>query len=76
MVNTYGYNRKTLEEDEAVMAAVRRHHNAVANKGYLVVMTSLVGSQNYDLDHEGSDVDTFSLVFPPLSDLAQAKYII
>ena len=73
MVNTYGYNRKTLEEDEAVMAAVRRHHNAVANKGYLVVMTSLVGSQNYDLDHEGSDVDTFSLVFPPLNDLAQAK---
>lgn len=73
MVNTYGYNRKTLEEDEAVMAAVRRHHDAVANKGYLVVMTSLVGSQNYDLDHEGSDVDTFSLVYPPLSDLAQAK---
>ena len=73
MVNTYGYNRKTLEEDEAVMAAVRRHHNAVANKGYLVVMTSLVGSQNYDLDHEGSDIDTFSLVFPPLNDLAQAK---
>lgn len=73
MVNTYGYNRKTLEEDEAVMTAVRRHHNAVANKGYLVVMTSLVGSQNYDLDHEGSDVDTFSLVYPPLSDLAQAK---
>ena len=73
MVNTYGYNRKTLEEDEAVMAAVQRHHNAVANKGYLVVMTSLVGSQNYDLDHEGSDVDTFSLVFPPLNDLAQAK---
>ena len=73
MTNTYGYNRKTREEDEAVMAAVRRHHNAVANKGYLVVMTSLVGSQNYDLDHEGSDVDTFSLVFPPLNDLAQAK---
>lgn len=73
MTNTYGYNRKTLEEDEAVMAAVRRHHNAVANKGYLVVMTSLVGSQNYDLDHEGSDIDTFSLVFPPLNDLAQAK---
>lgn len=73
MTNTYGYNRKTREEDEAVMAAVQRHHSTVANKGYLVVMTSLVGSQNYDLDHKGSDVDTFSLVFPPLNDLAQAK---
>jgi predicted nucleotidyltransferase len=73
MVNTYGYNRKTLEEDERILAAVWRHHNAVAHKGYLVVMTSLVGSQNYDLDHENSDIDTFSLVYPPLQDLANAK---
>ena len=69
MTNTYGYNRKTLEEDERIIAAVWRHHNAVAHKGYLVVMTSLVGSQNYDLDHENSDIDTFSLVYPPLQDL-------
>ena len=60
MVNTYGYSRKTPEEDAKVMAMVVRHHEEVMNKGYLVVMTSLVGSQNYDLDHEGSDVDTFS----------------
>ena len=73
MLNTYAYNRKTKEEDEAILAAVKRHHDAVAAKGYLVVMTSLVGSQNYDLDHDGSDIDTFSLVFPPLSDLATAK---
>ena len=73
MVNTYGYNRKTKEEDEAILAAVKRHHDAVATKGYLVVMTSLVGSQNYDLDHEHSDIDTFSLVYPTLSDLALAK---
>ena len=72
MVNTYGYNRKTQEEDEAILAAVKKHHDAVAAKGYLVVMTSLVGSQNYDLDHEGSDIDTYSLVFPPLGDLAKA----
>lgn len=73
MVNTYGYSRKTKEEDEAIFAAVKRHHDAAAAKGYLVVMTSLVGSQNYDLDHEGSDIDTFSLVYPPLGDLAIAK---
>lgn len=73
MTNTYGYNRKTKEQDDAILAAVKRHHDAVAAKGYLVVMTSLVGSQNYDLDHENSDIDTFSLVYPPLNDLAKAK---
>lgn len=73
MTNVYGYNRKTREEDEAILSAVRCHHEAVAAQGYMVVMTSLVGSQNYDLDHKGSDIDTFSLVFPPLHDLAYAK---
>lgn len=73
MTNSYGYNRKTQEQDEAILAAVRRHHDAVAAKGYLVVFTSLVGSQNYDLDDADSDIDTFSFVFPPLSDLALAR---
>ena len=73
MTNTYGYNRKTAKEDKAILSAVKRHHDAVAAKGYLVVMTSLIGSQNYDLDHEHSDIDTFSLVYPPLSDLSLAK---
>ena len=72
MTNVYGYNRKTREEDEAILAAVKHHHDAVTAKGYLVVMTSLVGSQNYDLDDEHSDIDTFSLVYPTLSDLALA----
>ena len=73
MTNVYGYNRKTKEEDEAILAAVKRHHDAVAAKGYLVIMTSLVGSQNYDLDDEASDIDTFSLVYPSLHDIARAK---
>jgi len=72
MTNTYGYNRKTPEEDQTILAAVQRHHDTVAAKGYMVVMTSLVGSQNYDLDDEKSDVDTFSLVFPNLEDLSLA----
>jgi len=73
MVNTYGYNRKTREEDENILAAVKRHHEYVEKEGFLVVMTSLVGSQNYDLDSEKSDIDTFSLVFPPLKFLAAAE---
>ena len=73
MLNTYGYNRKTKEEDDAILAAVKRHHDEVAAKGYLVVMTSLVGSQNYDLDNDNSDIDTFSFVYPPLGDIAMGK---
>ena len=73
MTNTYGYNRKTQEEDKRILEAVKHHHDEVAAKGHLVVMTSLVGSQNYDLDDDNSDIDTFSLVFPPLGDLANAR---
>ncbi len=73
MLNTYAYNRKTKEEDDAILAAVRKHHEEVEKRGFLVVMTSLVGSQNYDLDTPISDIDTFSLIFPPLQDLANAK---
>ena len=73
MTNTYGYNRKTVKEDEAILAAVRKHHEFLEKKGFLVVMTSLVGSQNYDLDTEESDIDTFSFVFPPLHHLANAE---
>ena len=73
MTNNYGYNRKSKEEDETILAAVKRHHDAVAAKGYLVVMTSLVGSQNYDLDDNNSDIDTFSLVYPALNNLAMAQ---
>ena len=73
MTNIYGYNRKTFEEDEAILAAVKRHHDAVTARGYFVVFTALVGSQNYDLDDKYSDIDTFSFIFPPLSDLALAK---
>ena len=73
MTNTYGYNRKSREEDEAILAAVKCHHDEVVAKGYFVVMTSLVGSQNYDLDDSNSDIDTFSLIYPSLGDIAVAK---
>lgn len=73
MTNVYGYNRKTHEEDEAILAAVKRHHDYIVNQGFIVVMTSLIGSQNYDLDYEGSDIDTISFVYPPLQHLANLE---
>ena len=73
MTNIYGYNRKTQEEDQRILEAVRRHHEMVESKGYIVVMTSLCGSQNYDLDDEKSDIDTYSLILPSLEELALAR---
>jgi len=73
MTNTYGYNRKTQEEDQKILLAVLNHHITVKGKGHHVVFTSLVGSQNYDLDDEQSDIDTFTFILPSIKDLAQAK---
>lgn len=55
------------------MEAVQRHHQLVEDCGFEVVMTVLIGSQNYNLNTEVSDVDTFSFVLPSLEDLALAK---
>lgn len=49
--------------------ALTIHHYAVA-KDYDAVMTVLVGSQNYGLDTEKSDFDTFTFVLPTLRDIA------
>lgn len=55
-----------------IMTAVKRHHWLVENKGFEVVMTVLIGSQNYKLDTENSDIDTFSFILPSVADLAVA----
>ena len=56
-----------------VMEKVLQHHEAVEKLGYTVVLTALVGSQNYGLDDEYSDIDTFSLILPSLRELSDAR---
>ena len=58
---------------QEIMQAVQRHHDLVKSSGYNVIMTSLVGSQNYGLDHDGSDIDTYSLIYPSWNDVIHAK---
>ena len=55
-----------------IMSAVKHHHGLVEDKGFEVVMTVLIGSQNYKLDTENSDIDTFSFILPSVTDLAVA----
>lgn len=61
-------NQRELKIREALVI----HHYAVA-KDYDVVMTVLVGSQNYGLDTEKSDFDTFTFVLPTLRDIATLR---
>lgn len=56
-----------------LMNAVLRHHKMVEDKEFECVMTVLVGSQNYKLDTENSDIDTFTFVLPSVDDLAYAR---
>ena len=58
---------------EEIMRAVKYHHDLVESKGYFVIMTSLVGSQNYGLDHDNSDIDTYSLIYPSWDDFIHAR---
>ena len=58
----------------SIMEHVKAHHDKIIDlRGGEVVMTSLIGSQNYELDTEKSDYDTFSLILPSFEDIALAK---
>lgn len=53
-----------------VINEVYHHHKEVKNilnetsKDSQILMTALIGSQNYCLDNENSDIDTFTLILP------------
>lgn len=55
-----------------IAQAIEAHHTKVKALGYETVMTVLIGSQNYNLDNENSDIDTFTFIFPSMNDLAFA----
>lgn len=60
-----------------ILERVKVHGNHVKelihDLGYQHIMTVLVGSQNYELDSENSDIDTYSFVAPSLYDLMTGK---
>lgn len=55
--------------------AVAAHHKLVEKhySDYTVIFTSLVGSQNYGLDTENSDIDTCSFVLPSFENFIYGK---
>lgn len=55
---------------EELKERLMKHHLAAQAHipvGYEVIFTSLIGSQNYGLASENSDVDTYSIIFPNLT---------
>lgn len=52
---------------------VKNRHQFMVDKGYEAVMTALIGSQNYKLDDNQSDLDTITFVLPSLQDLYLAR---
>jgi len=56
-----------------ITQAIKEHHTKVKMLGYETVMTVLIGSQNYGLDNENSDIDTFTFIFPTMEDIAFAR---
>ena len=57
-------------DTKKIMKAVKRHHQYLEDQGYHVVFTSLIGSQNYDLADENSDIDTYSFIYPTFDQFA------
>lgn len=56
--------------DENVFNQMMRHVKFAQSKGYDVIVASIYGSQNYALETEESDVDSYLITMPSLEDLA------
>lgn len=57
-----------MTKDEKIFGRLRADYIKVAEK-YTVLGVFLQGSQNYNLDYEGSDIDTKAIVIPSLGDI-------
>lgn len=61
--------------NEAILEKVQARHEYVQAHvtPNIVVMTVLVGSQNYGLENENSDIDTYSFILPPFGTFIQDR---
>lgn len=57
-----------IRDDEKIFNRLKSDFELLSLKGHEVVGVFLQGSQNYDLDYEGSDIDTKAILLPSFSD--------
>ena len=56
--------------NEYISKKLRTHHDELVKRGFPPIYIALVGSQNYGIDTEDSDVDTKAIVLPTLRAVA------
>jgi hypothetical protein len=61
------------ERENKIHERLKHDYKYVYNQGYEVFGVFLQGSQNYQLDYEGSDIDTKCIVLPSAEDLILNK---
>lgn len=59
--------------DSKIQKQIEKQYNKLTELGYNVVGVFLYGSQNYELNHEKSDVDTKAIVIPSLQDIIKNR---
>ena len=60
-----------------ILEKVAAHHQEVEKNHpeYTVIFTSLIGSQNYNISTENSDIDTCSFVLPPFETFIRGRIL-
>ena len=59
-----------MDLKEKIMKRVRAHYEKIYDEyGNRLVGVFLIGSQNYNLDIESSDVDTIAVIMPSISEI-------
>ena len=53
---------------DKIMKRLQENYNTVVNQGYEIVGVFLQGSQNYELEYKGSDIDCKAVVLPKFND--------
>lgn len=61
------------DRDNKIMKRIEHDYKYVTEKGYNVFGVFLQGSQNYNLDYDGSDIDTKCIILPTLEDIVLNK---
>ena len=61
------------DKDKKIMDRIKQDYDMLVEKGHEIVGVFLQGSQNYQLDHEQSDIDTKAIIIPTFNDFLFGK---
>lgn len=62
-----------MTKHEKIMKRLKEDYDLLESKGYEVFCVSLIGSQNYLLDTEESDIDTKAMIIPNFNNVVLGK---